>query len=83
LDGVAFGQPALALAAKLGSRAGKWGLAIDPPAGNSVAESLFGIAYRAGASGQDPESELRALAIAYAGELAAAERRDRCRWRRS
>lgn len=31
LDGVAFGQPAVALAAKLGSRAAAFGLDVPPP----------------------------------------------------
>lgn len=73
LDGVAFGQPAAALAAKLGSRAAKFGLAVGPPSGESPAESLFRIAYAAGARGEDPESALRAVAIVHADALAAAD----------
>jgi XTP/dITP diphosphohydrolase len=74
LDGVAFGQPAAALAGKLGARAAKFGLRVDPPAGASADEAMFSIAYAAGARGQDPESALRAVAIAHAHRLAAAER---------
>jgi XTP/dITP diphosphohydrolase len=73
LDGVAFGQPAVALASKLGSRAAKFGQHIDPPMGDSPAEALFRIAYAAGARGEDPESALRAVAIAHAEVIAAAD----------
>ena len=73
LDGVAFGQPATALAAKLGSRAAKLGLAVGPPAGETPAEVLFRIAYAAGARGEDPESALRAVALSHADALAAEE----------
>ncbi len=81
LDGVAFGQPAVALAAKLGSRAAAFGL--DVPAGadpagppgdqTSTAQELFRIAYAAGARGEDPESALRAVARAHAEVLAAVQ----------
>lgn len=77
LDGVAFGQPAVALAAKLGSRAAAFGLDV-PPAGSpggtgSAAEQLFRIAYAAGARGEDPETALRAIARAHAAALVVAE----------
>lgn len=77
LDGVAFGQPAVALAAKLGSRAAAFGL--DVPAADAgedidpTAAALFRIAYAAGARGEDPESALRAVARAHAQALAAAQ----------
>jgi len=74
LDGVALGQPAAALAGKLGQRAGKNGLDVDPPAGDSVGEQLFRIAYAAGARGADPESALRAVAREHAEALRVAER---------
>ena len=73
LDGVALGQPALALAAKLGARSVKYGVEMPLPAGDSVAEQMFRLAYAAGADGGDPESELRAVARAYAAAMAAAE----------
>jgi XTP/dITP diphosphohydrolase len=73
LSGVAFGQPAVALAAKLGSRGAKFGISIDLPAGDTAAELIFGLAYEAGAAGADPESELRAIAKEHAARLAAAE----------
>jgi XTP/dITP diphosphohydrolase len=74
LDGVAFGQPAAALSAKLGSRAAKFDLRVEPLSGDSPAQALFRIAYAAGARGEDPESALRAVAIAHAHALSAAER---------
>ena len=70
LDGVAFGQPAVALAAKLGARAAKFDVTVEPPVGESPAEAIFRIAYAAGAKGEDPESALRAVAIAHAKLLA-------------
>ncbi len=66
LDGVAFGQPAAALSAKLGSRAAKFDLRVEPSSGESPAQAMFRIAYAAGARGEDPESALRAVAIAHA-----------------
>ena len=82
LDGVAFGQPALALAAKLGSRAAAFGLDVPPAVSGgaetgveTVAAELFRIAYAAGARGEDPESALRALARAQADALAVAQAR--------
>ena len=74
LDGVAFGQPAAALSAKLGSRAAKFDLLVEPSSGETPAEAMFRIAYAAGARGEDPESALRAIAIAHADAMAAAER---------
>jgi XTP/dITP diphosphohydrolase len=74
LDGVAFGQPAAALAGKLGARAAKFAVEVPPPAGESAAEAMFRIAYAAGARGDDPESALRAVALAHADALAAAQR---------
>jgi len=73
LDGVAFGQPAAALAAKLGSRAAKFDLVVEPSSGETPADAMFRIAYAAGARGEDPESALRAVALAHADALAAAE----------
>ncbi len=71
--GVALGQPAVALAAKLGARAARAGIDIPPPSGDSAAEQIFRIAYAAGAGGQDPESDLRAVARVHAAALAAAD----------
>ncbi len=73
IAGVALGQPAVALAAKLGSRAAKSGIDIALPAGDSAAEQIFRIAYAAGAAGEDPESDLRAVAKGVAALLLTAE----------
>ena len=73
IAGVAMGQPAVALAAKLGSRAAKSGIEIALPAGDSAAEQIFRLAYAAGAAGEDPESQLRAVSRDFAARLAAAE----------
>lgn len=73
VSGVALGQPAVALAAKLGARAAKFGVQVPPPAGDSVGEQLFRLAYEAGQRGEDPESQLREVARAHAKALADAE----------
>ena len=52
----------------------KFGIAVEPPAGESAAEAMFRIAYAAGARGEDPESDLRAVALAHADAMAVAER---------
>lgn len=71
LDGVALGQPALALAGKLGSRSAKYGIELPLPDGDSVAERIFRLAFAAGARGEDPEGAVRAVARAHATTLAA------------
>lgn len=76
IAGVALGQPAVALAAKLGSRAARAGIAVPLPSGDSAAAQIFRLAYTAGAAGRDPESDLRALARMHAAALAAAEQTD-------
>lgn len=71
LDGVALGQPALALAGKLGSRSAKYGVTDVPlPAGDSAGERLFRLAFEAGARGEDPEQAVRTVAREYAARLA-------------
>lgn len=77
--GVALGQPATALAAKLGSRAARAGISIDLPSGGSAAEQIFRIAYAAGAAGADPETDLRAVAKDVAQRLQEAEGRGQTR----
>jgi XTP/dITP diphosphohydrolase len=72
-SGVATGQPAVALAAKLGSRAAKFGVQVPLPDGDSVGEQLFRLAYAAGAAGGDPETELRAVAVDVARQLERAQ----------
>jgi XTP/dITP diphosphohydrolase len=62
VDGVALGQPALALAAKLGARSAKYGADVPLPAGDSPAEQIYRLAFEAGVRGDDPESGVRTLA---------------------
>lgn len=69
LDGVPFGQPALALAAQLQRRAERAGvpgdlarLDGDP---EDIGRELFRLVDRARAAGRDPEMELRAAARRY------------------
>ncbi len=75
VDGVPLGQPAVALAAKLTSRASRAGL---PPAllpsGPGVGEQLFALAAQATLAGVDPEAELRRAARRFAEAVRAAER---------
>ncbi|MQA09705.1 MAG: MazG family protein [Pseudonocardiaceae bacterium] len=75
VDGVALGQPAIALAAKLGSRTGRAGLPLDLlPGGADAAEELFRVAVRAKRGGAEPEGELRAVARRFVDDVRAAER---------
>ena len=74
VDGVALGQPAVALAGKLGQRSGRAGIPLDLfPAGSGTAAQLFRIAATARRAGVDPEGELRALAKRFANDVRAAE----------
>ncbi|WP_369214037.1 nucleoside triphosphate pyrophosphohydrolase [Streptomyces flavofungini] len=72
-EGVPLGQPSLALAAKLASRARTAGLAVEVPPGEGVAHELLALALRAEAEGIDPESALRAAARDYRDAVRAAE----------
>jgi XTP/dITP diphosphohydrolase len=82
LDGVPFGQPALALAAQLQRRAERAGV----PAGladlagadgnaaiSEIGADLFALVARARAAGLDPELELRAASRAYRDRVLARE----------
>lgn len=74
LDGVAFGQPAVALAGKLASRTGRVQLPIDLfPAGAHPAQRIFLLAAKAKRAGVDPEDALRAVAKRFADDVRAAE----------
>ncbi|MDT8911374.1 MazG family protein [Amycolatopsis sp. PS_44_ISF1] len=74
VDGVALGQPAVALAGKLGQRSGRAGLPPDLfPAGPDPAARLFRIAAVARRADIDPEGELRAVAKQFARDIRAAE----------
>ena len=88
LDGVPFGQPALALAAQLQRRAARAGvpeelarlsgrfLAATEPAdpGADLGRELFRLVAKARAAGRDPEMELRAAARRYRDLVRAWER---------
>ena len=82
LDGVPFGQPALALAAQLQRRAARAGAPeelarLDPPpgaGGPDIGLELFRLVARARELGLDPEMELRAAARRYRDLVRAWER---------
>jgi XTP/dITP diphosphohydrolase len=75
VDGVALGQPAVALAGKLGQRTGRAGVPLDLfPEGADEGARLFRIAAMARRAGVDPEGALRAVAKQFAAEVRAAER---------
>jgi XTP/dITP diphosphohydrolase len=74
VDGVPLGQPAIALAAKLVSRVTKAGFPEDLlPGSGDTGATLFAIAALAALSGEDPESELRAVARRFAADVRATE----------
>ena len=76
VDGVPLDQPALALAAKLVSRARRHGVQVDAAAAagpDGVGERLFALVQDAVAAGLDPETELRRTARAYRAAVVAAE----------
>ncbi len=81
LDGVPFGQPALALAAQLQRRAARAGvpdalahLEGDDGPGDDIGRQLFRLVVRAREVGCDPEMELRAAARHYRELVRAWER---------
>jgi XTP/dITP diphosphohydrolase len=74
MDGVALGQPAVALAGKLGQRSGRAGIPLDLfPGDTAPAAQLFRVAATARRAGTDPEGELRAVAKRFAADVRAAE----------
>jgi NTP pyrophosphatase (non-canonical NTP hydrolase) len=81
LDGLARSQPALALAAKIRSRADRAGLEVrvpEPPLADvadeaALGELLLGIVELARRRGLDPEAALRRTALAHADALRAEE----------
>jgi XTP/dITP diphosphohydrolase len=73
-EGVPMGQPALALAAKLVSRADRAGVDV-PIEGDGVGERLLAVVRDAVAAGVDPELALRETARAYRDGLVEAETR--------
>ncbi|WP_414635520.1 MazG family protein [Actinophytocola sp.] len=75
VDGVALGQPALALAAKLAARTARAGLPGDLlPAHADPGSRLFALAALTKLAGGDPEGDLRAVARRFAADVRAAER---------
>lgn len=74
MDGVAAGQPAIALAAKLAQRAQRADIPPDLlPQGESTGAALFAAAARARWAGEDPEDELRIVALRFWNQVRAAE----------
>jgi XTP/dITP diphosphohydrolase len=73
VDGVPLNQPALALAAKLVSRARRAGLELDPAPGDDIGARLMAVVADAVAAGVDPEAALRRAARAYRAALVARE----------
>jgi XTP/dITP diphosphohydrolase len=74
VDGVPMGQPALALAAKLVSRAERADVEVEVSA-NDIGDRLLAVVREAVAAGVDPESALRESARALRDALVAAEAR--------
>ncbi|MEU3791786.1 nucleoside triphosphate pyrophosphohydrolase [Streptomyces fructofermentans] len=72
-DGVPLGQPGLALAAKLASRARTAGIEVPLPRGEGVGYELLALAARAEEQGVDPEAALRVAARAYRDAIRATE----------
>ncbi|MDQ1743072.1 MAG: nucleoside triphosphate diphosphatase [Pseudonocardiales bacterium] len=73
-DGIALGQPALALAAKLVGRSTRAGLTVELPAGDGIGERLLAVVAEAVHAGLDPEQVLRQSAREYREAIRAAER---------
>ncbi len=73
-EGIPTAMPALALAAKLHSRARRAGVAAPLPDDDSFGSRLLRLAVEAGEAGTDPELTLREAANAYAEAIRATER---------
>ncbi|WP_409236769.1 nucleoside triphosphate pyrophosphohydrolase [Streptomyces sp. PA5.6] len=74
-EGIPLGQPSLALAAKLASRARTASLDVPLPPGEGIGYELLTLALRAESEGVDPEAALRAAARAYRDAILTAEAR--------
>ncbi|MER7898186.1 nucleoside triphosphate pyrophosphohydrolase [Streptomyces sp. NPDC096046] len=72
-EGIPLGQPGLALAAKLASRARTANLHIPLPPVEGIGYELLALAVRAESEGVDPEAALRAAARAYRDAIRRAE----------
>lgn len=73
VDGVPMNQPALALTAKLVSRARRAGIEAEPDGADDIGARLFAVVQDAVAAGIDPETALRGTARAYRAAILAAE----------
>lgn len=74
VDGVPINQPALALAAKLVSRARRAGIDAAVPAEDEIGARLLAVVADAVSAGVDPEAALRRTARGYREAVVAAER---------
>lgn len=72
-EGIPLGQPGLALAAKLASRARTAKLDVPLPPVEGIGYDLLALAVRAESEGVDPEAALRAAARAYRDAIREAE----------
>ena len=74
VDGVALGQPAVSLAAKLAQRVARVGLPVDLlPDGDDTGSTLFAVTAVGKLAGEDPEGELRTVAREFERNVRAAE----------
>lgn len=74
LDGIAWAQPSLALAAKVLSRAERAGLPVELPLGDGLGERLLALVAAAREHGEDAEAALRRAVLALAERVRTAER---------
>ncbi|SDK98550.1 XTP/dITP diphosphohydrolase [Lentzea albidocapillata subsp. violacea] len=78
VDGVALGQPAVALAAKLVQRTKRAGFPVDLlPEGDDTGTTLFAVSALAKLAGEDPETELRQVCRRFAANVREAEAKAR------
>lgn len=78
VDGVALGQPAVALAAKLVQRTKRAGFPVDLlPEGDDTGTTLFAVTALAKLAGEDPETELRQVCRRFAASVREAEAKAR------
>jgi XTP/dITP diphosphohydrolase len=84
VDGVALGQPAVALAAKLVQRTKRAGFPVDLlPEGDDTGTTLFAVTALAKLAGEDPETELRQVCRRFATNVREAEAKARAEGRES
>ncbi len=78
VDGVALGQPAVALAAKLVQRTTRAGFPVDLlPEGDDTGTTLFAVTALSRLAGEDPETELRQVCRQFASTVREAEAKAR------